>query len=1056
MGLAAGQTLLHFHIEQKLGEGGMGEVYRAVDSKLGRTVAIKVLPAWARSTPDAAERFRQEARLASALQHPNIVTIYSVEEVEGHEFIVMEYVEGESLHGRIRSGPIDAPFLIKLGIQVADALAAAHALGLVHRDIKPANILLTPQGTAKVADFGLAKRMQVRDHAEGRGHTMMVPEDADAGATMAGLTQSGAIVGTPAYMSPEQTRGDEVDARSDIFSLGSTLYEAATGRPPFEGASTLSVLHAIATARPEPVTRWRPDLPPQLDQVLERALAKDPWERWATGRDFADALRSLREGVSASVSGLAAPRAGAAIAPGNLPVSLTSFIGRKRERAEVARLFSASRIVTIMGVGGTGKTRLALQVASDVQGDYPDGVWLVELAALADAALLVPTAASVLGVREEPGTPILASLLEAVGSKTMLLVLDNCEHMAAACAAFAESMLRACPNLRLLVTSQEGLSVSGELLWRLPTLTAPDVRAGVPVTRESVMGFEAVRLFVERAVASQPRFALTDANAGAIAAICARLDGIPLAIELAAVRVKVLSPEQILARLKDRFQLLTGGSRTAVPRQQTLRAAVDWSYELLGAPERTLLGRLGVFKGGWTLESAEEVAGWGDIAPGDVLELLAHLIDKSLVSPRETADGGIRYAFLETIRAYAAERAAEAGEWASMEERHAAHFLDLTERAEPELKGGPEQSRWLDVLAEEHENLRRALGTFLARREAGRALRLCGALWRYWWIRGSWTEGRTNIDAALRLEETGGPSPERAHTLRAGAILARGQGAYGEAEHLLQESLRIARALADPGLTSAALFELGNVANDREKLPEARALYDEALALRRQIGDRRGVAMALHNMAVVAEALQDPREAMRLYEEALALHREVGNRSMEAHTLNGLGLVAQALGDMSAARSRQEQALAIHRSLGDKRGISFSLRELGATAAQLGELPLAASHLAECMEILRLLGDRQGVAAALEACAGVAAAVVEAARAMRLCGAAGRIREELASPISRADLELLESRIAPARVKLGPEEATRQLQEGARMTLEEAIAAAPLSGASARRTSGGP
>lgn len=1050
MSLTPGQALLHFDIERKLGEGGMGEVYRAVDSKLGRTVAIKVLPAWARSTPDAAERFRQEARLASALQHPNIVTIYSVEEAEDQEFIVMEYVEGESLHGRIRSGPIDGAFLIGLGIQVADALAAAHALGLVHRDIKPANILLTPQGTAKVADFGLAKRMQERDHAAGRGRTMIAADDADVGATMAGLTQAGDIVGTPAYMSPEQTRGDEVDARSDIFSLGSTLYEAATGRPPFEGASTLSVLHAIANARPEPVTRWRPDLPPQLDLVLDRALAKDPWERWATGRDFADALRSLREGSSASVSALAGPRAAGAIAPGNLPVSLTSFIGRKRERAEVARLFSASRLVTIMGVGGTGKTRLALQVASDVQGEYPDGVWLVELAALTDASLLVPTAASVLGVREEPGTPVLASLLEAVGSRTMLLVLDNCEHMAAACAELAESMLRACPNLRLLVTSQEGLSVSGELLWRLPTLTAPDVRAGVPVTRESVMGFEAVRLFVERAVASQARFALTDANAGAVAAICARLDGIPLAIELAAVRVKVLSPEQILARLKDRFQLLTGGSRTAVPRQQTLRAAVDWSYELLGAPERTLLGRLGVFKGGWTLESAEEVTGWGETASGDVLELLAHLVDKSLVSPRETADGGVRYAFLETIRAYAAERAADAGEWAALEERHAAHFLGLAERAEPELRG-PEQSRWLDALAEEHENLRSALATFLARSEAGPALRLCAALYRYWWIRGSWTEGRTNIDAALRLEETGGASPERAHTLRAGAILARGQGAYGEAERLLQESLRIARTLADPALTSSALFELGNVANERERLSEARALYEEALALLRRVGDRRGVAMALHNMAVVAEALQDPRGAMRLYEEALALHRELGNRSMEAHTLNGLGIVAQALGDMSAARSRQEQALAIHRSLGDKRGISFSLRELGAIVAQLGELPRAASLLAECMEILRLLGDRQGMAAALEACAGVAAVAGEAGRAMRLCGAAGRIRDELASPISKADLELLESRISPARAELGSEEAARQVQEGAGMSMEEAIAAAAPSDASVRR-----
>ena len=598
----------------------MGDVYRALDTKLGRTVAIKVLRA--RTEPDASERFRQEARLASALSHPHIVTIYTVEEAEGVEFIVMEFVEGESLHARIRSGPVEGPFLVELGIHVAEALAAAHALGLVHRDIKPANILITPQGVAKVADFGLAKRVG--------------GEGADPAVTMAGLTQAGIIVGTPSYMSPEQTRGEPLDARSDIFSLGATLYEAATGRPPFEGVSTLSILHAVATATPEVVSRSRPDLPPQFDLVLERALAKDPSERWASGRDLADALRSLRQGVSISASAIVAPQAAGAVAPNNMPASLTSFIGRKRERAEVARLFSASRLVTVLGPGGTGKTRLALQVASDVMPEHPDGIWLVELAALTDPSLVAPTAAAVLGVHEEPGTPILTSLLEAMGAKTMLLVLDNCEHLVAGCAALAESLLRACPNLRVLVTSQEGLGVSGELLWRIPMLTAPDVRAGAPATRESVSGFEAVRLFVERAVAAHPRFSLTDANAGAVAAICAQLDGIPLAIELAAVRVKVLSPEQILARLKDRFQLLTGGSRTALPRQQTLRAAVDWSHELLGDPERVLLRRLGAFTGGWTLESAEEIAGYGDISQGDVLDLMAHLVDKSLVSPRET------------------------------------------------------------------------------------------------------------------------------------------------------------------------------------------------------------------------------------------------------------------------------------------------------------------------------------------------------------------------------------------------------------------------------------
>ena len=1026
MSLEPGRMLLHFRIEEMLGEGGMGEVYRALDTKLGRVVAIKVLPPWARTAPDAAARFRQEARLASALQHPHVVTIYSVEDDDGIEFIVMEFVEGESLHARIQRGRIEGVFLIELGIHVAEALAAAHALGLVHRDIKPANILLTPGGVAKVTDFGLAKRLDA---------------ELEAGATMARLTHAGTIVGTPTYMSPEQTRGEVLDARSDIFSLGATLYEAATGRPPFDGASVLAILHAIATAEVDPVTRFRPDLPPKLGLVLQRALAKEPSERWATGRDFADALRSVLEGAPRSSSGMVSPAAADGAAPNNLPVSLTSFIGRTRERAEVARLFASSRLVTILGPGGTGKTRLALQVASDLMRDHPSGTWLVEMAALTDSALVAPTTAAVLGVREEPGTPILTSLLDAVGEKAMLLVLDNCEHVVAGCASLAESLLRACPNLRLLVTSQEGLAVSGELLWRIPMLTAPDVSPAAPATRASVSEFEAVRLFVERAVAAAPRFALTDANAGVVAAICAQLDGIPLAIELAAVRVKVLSPEQILARMKDRFQLLTGGSRTALPRQQTLRAAVDWSYELLGDPERALLRRLGAFTGGWTLESAEEVAGYGALAPEDVLDLLANLVDKSLVSPRETPDGGVRYALLETIRVYALERAVEAEEWSGLEDRHAAHFLALAERAAPELQG-PDQSRWLDALEDEDDNLRRALAVFLARRQATPALRLCAALWRFWWIRGTWAEGRALIEAALRLEESGIGTIDRARALRAGATLARGQGDHEHAEAMLLESIRIAREAGDPSVTADAIFELGNVENERERLSEARSHYDEALSIRRGIGDRRGVAMTLHNLAVVAEALQDPREALRLYEEALALHRELGNQSMEAHTLNGLGLVAGGLGNASVARERHEQALAIHRSLGDRRGTAFSLRELGALDAQLGQLPQATAHLAECLEILRVLGDRTGIAALLETRAGVASAAGEAVQAMRLLGAARKLRDELMAPLSKADLELLESRVAAARAALGEERAGREFQEGTRMGVDEAIAAA--------------
>lgn len=1024
--LTIGRDLLHFRIEQKLGQGGMGEVYRALDTKLGRKVAIKVLPPWATSDLGARSRFREEARLASALNHPHIVTIYAVESAQDLEFIVMEYVEGENLLERAKRQPLDFPEVVELGIQVSEALAAAHALGLVHRDIKSANILITKQGQAKVTDFGLAKRL------EG------LADLSDPSATVANLTRTGVVMGTPAYMSPEQARGEPLDARTDIFSLGIALYEAATGKLPFEGASGLAIMHAIATSDPVPVSQATPGTPPEFDAVLSRALAKGTAERYPSARDLADALKGLREAARFTGVSVAMPRAPAVAKPNNLPLSLTSFVGRRRERAEVRRLFSAARLVTVMGVGGCGKTRLAVQVAHDMLAEEPDGTWLVEFAALTDPVLVPQAVADAIGVREAPGRPLPATIAEAIGSKSTLLVLDNCEHVAAACAALAEPLLRACPHLRVLATSQEGLGVPGEILWRIPTLSVPDVSHAPPETEESALRYEAVRLFVDRAVAAQPSFVLTDANARVIAQICHRLDGIPLAIELAAVRVKVLPIDKILVRLEDRFRLLTGGSRTALPRQQTLRAAVDWSYELLSPDEKILLHRLGVFAGGCTMESAEEICAWGEIEAEEVFDLLSHLADKSLVGPKEGGDGGMRYGLLETIRAYARERAEAAGESTALSDRHARFFLSFAQTAEPELEG-PRQAEWLNRLEEEHDNLRQAIQSLVSRRESEAALALTGTLWRFWWIRGNWEEGRHRFQSALTLEGPTQRSMARSKALRGEAVLARGQGDYGAAGALLTESLEIAHEHADRAGIAAALFELGNIANELDELTNARRLYEECLTIRREIDDRRGIALTVHNLAVVAEACHELAEAERLYGEALAHDRALGFRSLEASTLNGLGGVASAQGDLAKARGFQEQALAIQRELGDRRGITFSLRELGRTAASRGEMAVACAHLAEAVPILRALGDKQGLAATMEACAGVAALAGQPERALRLAGAAATLRKAINSPIPGPDLEQLESKLSAARSALGAEGALLAFSEGKGLTYEESV-----------------
>ncbi|HMI30700.1 MAG TPA: protein kinase, partial [Candidatus Limnocylindrales bacterium] len=430
--LQPGTLLSHYRLEGKLGEGGMGEVYRARDTKLDRTVAIKLLPLSATRDPEARRRLLQEARAAASLSHPNIVTIYSVDEAEGRDFIVMEHVEGDTLSGLARDGGVDFSAWIEIGVQVADALAAAHALGLIHRDIKPANILVTKQGVPKVLDFGLAKAVtSLRDFQAGD-------------ATVAQLTAPGLIVGTIAYMSPEQARGEPLDARSDIFALGSTLYEALTGRVAFTGESALETMHAIATKDATPPSVIRPEIPSDVDLILARAMAKDRDERYGSSRDLADALRALREGAEQVTGTITLPRQLAARGPNNLPSQLTSFIGRRRERAEVRRLFGSSRSVTLTGPGGSGKTRIAIQVAMDMLGEQPEGAWLVELESLEDPALVSQTVASVLGVQEAPGRPLLETLAQTIAGKEMLLVLDNCEHLAGSVASVAEALLREC------------------------------------------------------------------------------------------------------------------------------------------------------------------------------------------------------------------------------------------------------------------------------------------------------------------------------------------------------------------------------------------------------------------------------------------------------------------------------------------------------------------------------------------------------------------------------------------------------------------------------------
>ena len=722
--------------------------------------------------------------------------------------------------------------------------------------------------------------------------------------------------------------------------------------------------------------------------------------------------------------------------PDNLPLQLNRFIGRERELTAVSELLVTTRLLTLTGAGGSGKTRLALQVATDLRHEFADGVWWVELASLSDPLLLPQVVASVVGVPERAGHSVTEALSDALRPKHLLLVLDNSEHVLAASVALIETLLQTCAHVHVLVTSREALAITGETTWPVLPLRVPDTNQPPPA--DGLLSYEAVQLFVERARAVLPSFTLTPENASAVVQVCRRLDGMPLAIELAAARIRALSVEQIVARLDDAYRLLTGGSRSALPRQQTLRAAMDWSFGLLSAPERAVFRRLSVFAGSFSLEAAEAICAGEPEDAYDVLDVLSSLIDKSLVL-MEPRRGEARYRLLETIRQYGQDKLHEAAELAAVRRRHRDWYARLAAQAESETVEARQRSVF-DRLEAEHDNLRSALAWSLEQQEAETAAKIGAAISRFWLLRGYMSEGRRWLERAL----SGFPdrNAARVKALNVAAILASLQDDNQTARILVEESLELGRELGDTKQTGYALYTLARLARVEGHYARAVAFLEESLSLFRELGQEDDIALVLSDFGLTVLHLGEYERATRLCEESLALSREMGDLRGIASWLANLATVTLARGDTGRATELCEESLAIRKGLGYKGGIAHTLAIMGRIALYQGAYERAAMCYQESLTLRQETGEKEGIATALEGLAAARGMQGQPVSAARLYGSTESLRNLLRAPLTPIDRAYYLQTVATVRAQLDEPTFLKAWTAGRAMTLEDAIAEA--------------
>ena len=974
---ASGKCFGHYEIVKQIGVGGMGEVYLAKDTKLDRFVALKILNENFSQHEINRSRFIQEAKAASGLNHPNILVIHEIGEAEGIHFIVSEYIEGKTLREILGDAPLNLSIILDISIQIANALATAHEAHLVHRDIKPENIMVRPDGFVKILDFGLAKLVEQKTSISGLTNEIAIKNE----------TAKGIILGTFNYMSPEQAKGERVDARTDIFSLGVVIYEMIAGQTPFGCESVSETWTKLLHLELTPISHLVPQISDELEIIIGKMLRKNKVERYQTVRELLVDLRDFRKRLEfeTELERTSPPNKSPAaqtevlevettaaherinFPPNNLTEFFSPIIGREKEIAEIQDLLRRTDLplLTLTGIGGTGKTKLAKAVARELLPDFKDGVFFVEIAAITNPELVALTIAQPLGVNEAGNKPVLEALKNFLHEKNLLLVVDNFEQVIDAAPIIAE-LIAAAKGLKILITSRVLLHLSAEREFVVSPLAVPSEFSQISL--EEFSKYEAINLFVERAQKAKPSFALTEENARCVAEICARLDGLPLAIELAAARIKILSSSAILAKLENRLKLLTGGARDLPARQQTMRGAVTWSYDLLSEVEKYLFRRLAVFAGGFTFEAAESVVNCQLSVDGkeetshkhgtaddeqlsvEVLDGITSLVEQSLLLSKEQANGTIRFRMLEVVREYALETLKASGEAEILRRSHVVYFLMLGEEAEPHLLTA-QSVKWLNRLEEEHDNLRAAL-TWSLDYDVGMAVRLAASLRNLWIFRCHLTEGRRWLEAAFELSSRDDPSAVRFKLLNGLGVLVRFQGDYETARKAHEAGLAMGKAANDGRQIAQSIRNLGAVAHQQGDFTAARKFLEEGLAISRELDDKFRIAESLNALGDLARVEGDNAAARPLFEESLAICKQLGRSASKASNLLNLGAIAFGDGDFSAARLQFAEALTTAQEIGDKIIISCTLDGFAALAGERGE-PREATRLAGAVECLR-------------------------------------------------------------------------------------------------------